>query len=174
MDIRSTIGRPTIAHVTSLIVHQLGRWKETWSSRVCLRQHSQRHGRQDVAIAPRSDFGFYASESIDRVLTVFHPVAAASDDALLHREFDGGTLAIHASKVRGQFFLVVHFRSMAEAPTHIVLRQACGAFIRRPLPPPDLDGITIIRQDVSDPGDREFIRAVCDPMNSGAFLVCAQ
>jgi hypothetical protein len=106
-------------------------------------------------------------------LSVFElpALAAASDGRIATRRFDGGSIRIHPSRVTGQTYVFVHFDAPDRMPAAMVLEHPSGEFMRRALPVDRAKGEAMLLLDSHNPEDVAFLRVLCDPRSTGAFLI---
>jgi hypothetical protein len=98
-------------------------------------------------------------------------LAAASDGQVATRRFEGGTIRIHPSRVTGQTYVFVRFDAPDSAPGAMVLEHPSGEIVRRALPVERTEGEAMLLLDSHHPEDEAFLRALCDPRSTGAFLL---
>jgi hypothetical protein len=97
-------------------------------------------------------------------------LAAASDGQVATRRFDGGSIRIHPSRVMGQTYVFIRFDTPDMAPAAIVLEHPSGALVRRALRVDRNEAEAMLLLDSHSPDDEAFLRALCDPRSTGAFL----
>jgi hypothetical protein len=98
-------------------------------------------------------------------------LAAASSGDVSTRRFDGGTVSIHHSRVPGQFYVVMRFNLRSSQPRAVLLENAVGDLVKRPLPPADANGEVMIVLDTKNSNDEGFLRLISDPTATGSFLL---
>jgi hypothetical protein len=98
-------------------------------------------------------------------------LAAASDGQVASRRFDGGSIRIHPSRVTGQTYVFVQFDAPDRMPAAMVLEHPSGEFVRRTLPVDRAEGEAMLLLDSHNPEDAAFLRILCDPRSTGAFLL---
>lgn len=98
-------------------------------------------------------------------------LAAASDGQVATRRFEGGSIRIHPSRVTGQTYVFVHFDAPDRMPAAMVLEHPSGEFVRRTLPVDRAEGEAMLLLDSHNPEDAAFLRVLCDPRSTGAFLI---
>ena len=97
-------------------------------------------------------------------------LAAASTGAVTLRRFDGGTVNIHPSRRPGQVYVVIRLAPPKPELRTLLLENAAGELVKRPLPPTDASGEIMIVLDEANSGDQKLLRLMSDPMATGAFL----
>src|SRR5206468_657051 len=98
-------------------------------------------------------------------------LAAASDGQVATRRFDGGSIRIHPSRVTGQTYVFVHFDTPDRVPVAMVLEHPSGELVRRALPVDRATSEAMLLLDSHNPEDAAFLRVLCDPTSTGAFLI---
>jgi len=98
-------------------------------------------------------------------------LAAASDGRVATRRFEGGSIRIHPSRVMGQTYVFVHFDAPDRVPAAMVVEHPSGEFMRRALPVDRATGEAMLLLDSHNPEDAAFLRVLCDPRSTGAFLI---
>jgi hypothetical protein len=98
-------------------------------------------------------------------------LAAASSGDVNTRRFDGGTVSIHRSRVPGQVYVVMRFSWPSGHPRAVLLENAAGDLVKRPLPRADANGEVMIVLDTKNPDDEGFLRLMSDPTAAGSFLL---
>jgi hypothetical protein len=98
-------------------------------------------------------------------------LAAASAGEVNARRFDGGTVAIHPSRVQGQTYVILRFSWPAAPPRMILLEGTEGALVKRALPPADANGEVMMVLDHRRDPDAQFLRLMSDPTSTGSFLL---
>lgn len=98
-------------------------------------------------------------------------LAAASSGNVSARRFDGGSIAIHRSRIPGQLYVVVHFNSPASSPRAMLLESTTGDLVKRALPSADQQGDVMMVLDENNDADAEFLRLLADPTSTGTFVV---
>lgn len=97
-------------------------------------------------------------------------LAAASSGDINARQFDGGTVKIHPSRVPGQIYVLLQFSAPSSAPRSMLLESTAGNLVKRPLPQPDANGEIMMVLDQKNAVDAEFLRIITDPTSTGSFL----
>jgi hypothetical protein len=98
-------------------------------------------------------------------------LAAASDGQVATRRFDGGSIRIHPSRVTGQTYVFLHFDAPDRMPAAMVIEHPSGELMRRALPVDRANGEAMLLLDSHNPEDAAFLRVLCDPRSTGAFLI---
>lgn len=98
-------------------------------------------------------------------------LAAASDGNVNTRTFDGGMVRIHPSRVTGQVYALFQFNWPSGGPRALLLEDASGQMIKRPLPTPDASGQAVLVLDQNQPSDHIFLRLIADPTTAGSFIL---
>jgi hypothetical protein len=98
-------------------------------------------------------------------------LAAASDGQVATRRFDGGSIRIHLSRVTGWTYVFVRFDTPDRVPAAMLLEHPSGEFVRRTLPVDRPEGEAMLLLDSHNPEDAAFLRVLCDPRSTGAFLI---
>jgi hypothetical protein len=98
-------------------------------------------------------------------------LAAASDGEVATRRFEGGSIRIHPSRVTGQTYVFVRFDTPDRVPAAMVLEHPSGECVRRTLPVDRAAGEAMLLLDSHNPEDAAFLRVLCDPRSTGAFLI---
>jgi hypothetical protein len=97
-------------------------------------------------------------------------LAAASTGGVSLRRFDGGTVNIYPSRRPGQVYVVIRLALPNAELRSLLLENAAGDLVKRPLPPADNGGEIMIVLDETNGGDQKFLRLMSDPMATGSFL----
>ena len=97
-------------------------------------------------------------------------LAAASSGHVNVRRFDGGSIAIHPSRIAGQLYIVVRFTSPAGSPRAILLEGATGELVKHTLPGADPQGEVMMVLNESNDADAAFLRLLTDPTTTGTFV----
>ena len=98
-------------------------------------------------------------------------LAAASSGNVNARRFDGGSIAIHPSRIPGQLYVIVRFNSPASSPRTMLLESASGDLVKRALPTADQQGEVMMVLDDKDEADANFLRLLADPTATGTFVI---
>src|SRR5262249_44077772 len=96
--------------------------------------------------------------------------AAASSGGVTLRRFDGGTLSIHPSRRAGQVYVVIRLAPPTAELRTLLLENAAGELVKRPLPPADTSGEMRIGLDETNSSDQKLLRLISDPIATGWFL----
>ena len=97
-------------------------------------------------------------------------LAAASSGNVNSRRFDGGSIAIHPSRIPGQLYVIVHFNSPASSPRAMLLESTTGDLVKRVLPSADQQGEVMMVLSESNEADAAFLRLLADPTATGTFV----
>ena len=105
-------------------------------------------------------------------VTIFElpALAAASSGNVNARRFDGGSIAIHPSRIPGQLYVIVRFDSPASSPRAMLLEGATGDLVKRVLPSADQQGEVMMVLNENDGADAAFLRLLADPTATGTFV----
>lgn len=98
-------------------------------------------------------------------------LAAASDGDVKARRFEGGSVSIHPSRVRGQIYVILRFASPSGAPRMMLLESAAGELVKRALPAVDQNGEVTMVLDEGSAADAGFLRLLGDPTSTGTFVL---
>jgi hypothetical protein len=98
-------------------------------------------------------------------------LAAASSGQVSARQFSGGSVHIHPSRVEDQIYVLVRIREGEKVPHAILLEGVSGEIVKRPLPALDAKGEIMLILDRKDPQDEAFLRLICDPTAIGSLLL---
>ena len=98
-------------------------------------------------------------------------LAAASSGNVNARRFEGGSIAIHASRIPGQIYVIVRFNGPVDSPRAMLLEGASGDLVKRALPSPDPQGEVMMVLDEKNEADASFLRLLADPTSTGTFVV---
>jgi hypothetical protein len=98
-------------------------------------------------------------------------LAAASSGNVNARRFDGGSIAIHPSRIPGQLYVIVRFNWPASSPRAMLLESAAGDIVKRALPSSDQQGEVMMVLNENDAADAGFLRLLADPTSTGTFVV---
>ena len=98
-------------------------------------------------------------------------LAAASDGAVSTRDFEGGTVRVHPSRVPRQTYVLFQFSWASPSPRALLLQGASGDILKRPLPAADASGQAVLILDRSQPSDAALLRLFEDPTTTGAFIL---
>jgi hypothetical protein len=97
-------------------------------------------------------------------------LAAASTGGITLRRFDGGTVSIHPSRRPGQVYVVIRLALPKAELRSLLLENAAGDLVKRPLPPADTGGEIMIVLDETNSSDQKFLHLISDPIATGSFL----
>ena len=97
-------------------------------------------------------------------------LAAASSGNVNVRRFDGGSIAIHPSRIPGQLYVIVHFNSPASSPRAMLLESTTGDLVKRVLPNADPQGKVMMVLSENNEADAAFLRLLTDPTANGTFV----
>jgi hypothetical protein len=97
-------------------------------------------------------------------------VAAASSGNVNARRFDGGTIAIHPSRIPGQLYVIVRFNSPASSPRAMLLESTAGDVVKRVLRGADQQGEVMMVLNENNDADAAFLRLLADPTATGTFV----
>jgi hypothetical protein len=98
-------------------------------------------------------------------------LAAASSGNVNMRPFDGGSIAIHPSRVPGQLYVIVRFDSPAGSPRAMLLESTTGDLVKRVLPGAYQQGEVMMVLNENNDADAAFLRLLADPMTTGTFVM---
>jgi hypothetical protein len=98
-------------------------------------------------------------------------LAAASSGNVNSRRFDGGTIAIHPSRIPGQLYVILRFEGPANSPRAILLESPSGDLVKRALPGADQQGEVMMVLNEKNEDDAGFLRLLADPTSTGTFVV---
>jgi hypothetical protein len=98
-------------------------------------------------------------------------LAAASSGEVNSRQFEGGTISIHPSRVAGQSYVIFRFSQPSNAPRMILIESRAGEFIKRALPAADAQGEVMLIMDGRNEEDASFLRLLTDPDSAGTFVL---
>jgi hypothetical protein len=98
-------------------------------------------------------------------------LAAASSGNVNARRFEGGSVAIHLSRIPGQRYVIVRFTWPGSSPRAMLLESASGDLVKRALPTADLQGEVMMVLNDKDDADANFLRLLADPTTTGTFMV---
>jgi len=101
----------------------------------------------------------------------FPALAAASSGNVNARRFDGGSIAIHPSRIPGQLYVIVRFNSPASSPRAMLLESTTGELIKRVLPSADQQGEVMMVLNENNDADAVFLRLLADPTATGTFVI---
>jgi hypothetical protein len=97
-------------------------------------------------------------------------LAAASTGGVTLRRFEGGTINIHPSRRPGQVYVVIRLAPPNPELRTLLLENAAGDLVKRPLPPADSSGEIMIVLDEANSSDQKLLRLMSDPIATGSFL----
>jgi len=97
-------------------------------------------------------------------------LAAASSGDVNARRFDGGSIAIHPSRIPGQLYVIVRFDAPASSPRAMLLESTTGDLVKRVLPGADQQGEVMMVLSESNEADAAFLRLLADPTATGTFV----
>lgn len=97
-------------------------------------------------------------------------LAAASSGDVNTRRFDGGTIAIHPSRIPGQIYVILRFTSPGNSPRALLLESTAGDVLKRTLPSPDQQGEIMMVLNEKKEIDVDFLRLLADPTSTGTFI----
>ena len=97
-------------------------------------------------------------------------LAAASDGGTNSRQFPGGSLRIHPSRMAGQAYVVIRFDAPTSLPRSLLLEGAGGEIIKQTLPTADSNGEVLMVVSEDDPAHRAFLKLLSEPTTVGTFL----
>jgi hypothetical protein len=98
-------------------------------------------------------------------------LAAASDGRVDARNFEGGSVRIHPSRVAGQVYALFQFSWPSTTPRALLLEGTAGDIVKRPLPAADAAGQAVLVLDRNQPSDEAFLRLIADPTATGCFVL---
>lgn len=98
-------------------------------------------------------------------------LAAASSGNVSARRFDGGSIAIHPSRIPGQLYVIMRFTGPASSPRALLLESTTGDLVKRALPSADQQGDVMMVLDENNDADAGFLRLLADPTSTGTFVV---
>jgi len=98
-------------------------------------------------------------------------LAAASSGNVNARRFDGGSIAIHPSRIPGQLYVIVRFDSPAGSPRAMLLESTTGDLVKRVLPGADQQGEVVMVLNENNDADAAFLRLLADPTATGTFVI---
>jgi hypothetical protein len=98
-------------------------------------------------------------------------LAAASSGSVNARRFEGGSIAIHPSRIAGQRYVLLRFTSSDNTPRAMLLESTSGELVKRALPSADQRGEVMMVLNENDEGDASFLRLLADPTSTGTFVV---
>ena len=98
-------------------------------------------------------------------------LAAASSGNVNARRFDGGSIAIHPSRIPGQLYVIVRFNSPASSPRAMLLESTTGDLVKRVLPGADQQGEVMMVLNENNDADAAFLRLLADPTATGTFVI---
>ena len=116
----------------------------------------------------RADFGLIKSRLVKLDLPA---LAAASSGSVASRQFQGGSVHIHPSRVEDQAYVVVRISDRQKAPHSILLESGTGEVVKRALPAADARGEIMLVLDRKSPSDEAFLRLISDPTSIGSLLL---
>jgi len=97
-------------------------------------------------------------------------LAAAGTGDVTARRFEGGSVTIHPSRVRGQIYVILRFPASAGAPRTMLLESTAGDLLKRALPAADPNGEVMMVLDERSAADAAFLRLLSDPTSTGTFV----
>lgn len=97
-------------------------------------------------------------------------LAAASSGSVNVRRFDGGSIAIHPSRMPGQLYVIVRFEKPAASPRAMLLESTTGDLVKRVLPDADQQGEVMMVLNENNEADATFLRLLADPTTTGTFV----
>ena len=97
-------------------------------------------------------------------------LAAASSGRVSSRQFQGGSVHIHPSRVEDQTYVIVRIRER-QKPPHSILLEGGGEIVKRALPAMDAKGEIMLVLDRNSPSDEAFLRLISDPTSVGSLLL---
>ena len=98
-------------------------------------------------------------------------LAAASSGRVSSRQFPGGSVHIHPSRVEDQTYIIVRIRERQKPPHAILLEGGGGEIVKRALPAVDTKGEIMLVLDRKSPSDGAFLRLISDPTSVGSLLL---
>ena len=98
-------------------------------------------------------------------------LAAASSGRVSSRQFQGGSVHIHPSRVEDQTYVIVRVRERQKPPHSILLEGGGGEIVKRALPAMDAKGEIMLVLDRNSPSDEAFLRLISDPTSVGSLLL---
>jgi hypothetical protein len=98
-------------------------------------------------------------------------LAAASSGSVTSRQFPGGSVHIHPSRVEDQAYVILRIRDRKRPPHSILLEGGGGEIVKRALPAVDAKGEIMLILDRKSPGDEAFLRLISDPTSIGSLLL---
>ena len=98
-------------------------------------------------------------------------LAAASSGHVTSRQFQGGSVHIHPSRVEDQAYVIVRISERQKAPHSILLESGTGEVVKRTLPAVDAKGEIMLILDRKSPSDEALLRLVSDPTAIGSLLL---
>lgn len=98
-------------------------------------------------------------------------LAAASSGNVNVRRFDGGSIAVHPSRIPGQLYVIVRFDSPAGSPRAMLLESTTGDLVKRVLPDADPQGEVMMVLNENNNADAAFVRLFADPTTTGTFVM---
>jgi hypothetical protein len=98
-------------------------------------------------------------------------LAAASSGNVNARRFEGGSIAIHPSRIPGQLYVIVRFNSPDSSPRAMLLESTTGDLVKRVLPGADQQGEVMMVLNENNDADAAFLRLLADPTATGTFVV---
>src|SRR5271154_1380713 len=98
-------------------------------------------------------------------------LAAASSGNVNARRFDGGSIAIHPSRIPGQLYVIVRFNSPASSARAMLLESTTGDLVKRVLPSADQQGEVMMVLNENNDADAAFLRPLADPTATGTFVI---
>jgi hypothetical protein len=128
------------------------------------------HGQQRTLIASETLRADYQRLKSGIARLELPALAAASSGQVNARQFPGGSVHIHPSRVEDQIYVIVRIQDQAKAP-HSILLEGGGEVIKRELPAFDSRGEIMLILDRKDPGDEIFLKLISDPTSTGSLLL---
>jgi hypothetical protein len=98
-------------------------------------------------------------------------LVAASSGRVTSRQFQGGSVHIHPSRVEDQTYVIVRIHERQKSPHSMLLEGAQGEIVKRALPLVDSKGEIMLILDRKIPCDEAFLRLISDPTSVGSLLL---
>src|SRR5882757_2093824 len=83
-------------------------------------------------------------------------LAAASSGNVETRRFDGGSIAMHPSRIAGQLYVIVRFDRPGGSPRAMLLESTSGDLAKRALPAANAQGEVMMVLDQNNEADASF------------------
>jgi hypothetical protein len=100
------------------------------------------------------------------ILELSPVIAAAGDEGVDERTFEGGTVQIRPSAAGRQVYVLLTMDDPRDSPGSLLIDDMA----RTTLEPPDAEGRIFLIKDLADEDDALFVRLLRNPASTGIFL----